>query len=66
MSKTYEVVIKETVYWKVLVEGPNQKIAKDMAVHKVSHNDYNHFPMVGPIRYSVHDSCRVEDKNNGS
>ena len=66
MSKTYEVVIKETVYWKVLVEETSHKIAKDMAVFKVSHNDYNHFPMIGPIRYSVHDSCIVEDKTNGS
>ena len=66
MSKTYQVVIKEEVYWKVSVEALNMKIAKDMAVHKVSHNDYNHFPMIGRSRYSVHDSCVVEDKSDGS
>ena len=55
-TKTYQVIVKETIHWKVEVEETSHEIAKDMAVFKVSHNEYKHFPMLGAIGYSIQSS----------
>lgn len=64
-TKTYQVIVKEEVKWDVEVEATSYKKAQDLAVYKVMHNEWNHFPMDGKIRYSISYSCIKGNHNNG-
>lgn len=51
--KTYQVIVKEEVRWDVKVEATSHKEAKKLAINNVANNDWNNFPIVGNIWYSI-------------
>ena len=63
--KTYQVMVKEEVTWDVEVEATSHKEAKKLAVNEVANNEWNHFPMVDDIWYSICNSCIKGKYNNG-
>ena len=65
-TKTYQVIVKEEVKWKVEVEATSHKKAQDLAIHEVAHNEWSHFPMDDKIYYSISYSCIKGKHNNGN
>ena len=64
--KTYNVMVSEKVIWDVEVRANNYKAAHELAKFRVAYNEYNHYPMIGKIRYGIWGSCIAPENNDGN
>ena len=64
-TKTYNVMVSEKVIWDLEVKATSHKAAQELAIFKVSHNEYNHFPMFDRIQYGIFGSYIVPENNDG-